>query len=68
MPGMLDLNRQQITTLLTLFICLVWVATAVARIWLPFPAAYILDAAMPVVIGFYFVTAATKNGATTPHE
>ena len=64
MPSVLELTRQQVITLLTLFVCVVWVITAVVRIWLPFPAAYLLDAAMPVVLGYYFLTKAAngKNG------
>jgi hypothetical protein len=56
---MLNMTRQQVTTLLTLFVCGLWFITAIVRIWLPFPSAYILDAAMPLVIGYYFVS---KNG------
>jgi hypothetical protein len=62
MPSILDMTKQQVTTLLTLFVCVVWVITAMARIWVPFPAAYVLDAAMPLVIGFYFIS---KNGTKT---
>jgi hypothetical protein len=62
MPSILDMTKQQVTTMLTLFVCGLWVITAAVRLWMPFPAAYILDAAMPVVIGFYFLS---KNGTKT---
>jgi hypothetical protein len=52
----LNLSRQQVVTLLTLVIVGVWIVTAVVRIWVPWPVANILDAAMPVVIGYYFVS------------
>jgi len=62
---MLSWTRQQVTTALTLFVCVLWTITAIVRIWLPFPAGYVLDAAMPLVIGYYFVAKAAngKNGA-----
>lgn len=63
--GVLSLTRDQVTTLLTLSIVALWAVTAVVRIWLPFPAAYVLDAAMPLVVGYYFATKAAndkKNG------
>ena len=65
---MLSWNRQQVVTVLTLFVCALWTITAVVRIFHSWPAAYVLDAAMPLVIGYWFVTNATngkaKNGAT----
>lgn len=66
MPSILDLTKQQVTTMLTLFICALWTVTAVVRLWVPFPAAYVLDAAMPVVVGFWFLSKnGTKNGVPT---
>ena len=59
---MLSLNRQQVTTLLTLFLVVLWVITAIVRIWVPFPAAYILDGAMPLVVGYWFASKNGKNG------
>jgi len=61
--------NQRIITILTAAIVALWTVTAVVRIWQPWPAAAILDSAMPLVIGYWFVTnAATKNGkaATEP--
>ena len=62
---MARLDRQQVTTLLTVVIVAFWIITAVARIWIPFPAAAVLDSAMPLVIGYWFVSNAgtKKNGA-----
>ena len=61
------MNRQQITTLLTVVIVAFWIVTAVLRIWVSFPPGTVLDSAMPLVIGYWFVSASssTKNGATT---
>ena len=59
-------NQQQVTTWLTLVITGLWVISAVARIWVEFPAGYVLDAAMPMIVGFWFVSnsATKKNGAS----
>jgi hypothetical protein len=67
-PSILDLTKGQVTTLLTLFVATLWAITAVARIWVPFPAAYVLDAAMPVIVAYYFISknGYKANGATPP--
>ena len=59
------MGRQQITTLLTVVIVAFWIVSAVIRIWVPFPPGAVLDSAMPLVIGFWFVStsSSTKNGA-----
>jgi len=61
-------NRQQIVTILTLFVCGLWTISAVVRIFHSWPEAYVLDAAMPLVIGYWFVSNAANgkktNGAT----
>jgi hypothetical protein len=61
----LSWTRQQVTTLLTLIIVLLWTITAVVRLWVPWPVANVLDAAMPLIIGYWFVmnAGAKKNGA-----
>jgi hypothetical protein len=61
----LKLDRQQVTTLLTLFLVALWTITAVVRLWVPWPVAHVLDAAMPVLIGYWFLVNAGKNGAPT---
>lgn len=63
-------DRQQVTNWLTLIIVLVWIATAVVRIWVDWPEAAILDAAMPIVIAYYFASSALtkKNGNGATHE
>jgi hypothetical protein len=67
------LDRQQMVNLLTVVIVAAWIATAVVRIWRPWPEAAILDAAMPLLIGYYFAAQAmvkrngnghNENGAT----
>jgi hypothetical protein len=59
---MLSWTRHQVTTFLTLVIVGLWIVTAVTRIWIDWPAANVLDALMPVVCGFYFLSkSAEKN-------
>jgi hypothetical protein len=60
------MNRQQVVTILTAVIVGLWIITAVVRIWISWPEAYVLDAAMPLVIGYWFVSNANgkKNGVT----
>lgn len=61
----MKLDRQQITNILTIVIVLVWIVTAVVRIWVDWPQAMILDSAMPIVIGYWFASSAMtskKNG------
>lgn len=58
-------DRYVVTTLLTVVITAVWIISAVVRIWIEWPEAAILDSAMPVIVGYWFVTSAIKrNGAT----
>jgi hypothetical protein len=60
-----NLSRQQITNLLTAVIVGAWVIFAITRIWVDIPQAIILDNAMPIVIGYWFVSSALtvrKNG------
>ena len=52
----LTLDRQTVTTLLTVVIVAFWIVTAVVRIWIAWPAAAVLDAAMPLVVGYWFVS------------
>ena len=64
---MAEADRQRITTIVALAIVAFWTVTAVVRIWIPWPVASVLDSAMPLVIGWWFVSssATKKNGATT---
>lgn len=55
-------DRQQVTTLLTLVIVGLWVITFVTRIWIDWPPASVLDAAMPLVLGYWFVSNAVNGG------
>lgn len=57
-------RQQQVTTLLTIAIVVLWLITAVVRIWVPWSVASVLDSAMPLVIGYWFVSNASpkKNG------
>ncbi len=59
----LDLTRQQVVTLLTLAIVGLWTLTAIVRLWMPFPAGSVLDAAMPLVVGFWFVSKTNEVGS-----
>jgi hypothetical protein len=64
---MLHWDRQEVITFLTMVIVGVWIVTAVVRIWVSWPAAYVLDAAMPLVVGYWFVSnAVKKNGNGVP--
>ena len=60
---MLSWNRQQVTTFLTVVIVGLWIVTTVVRIWVPLDAAAILDSALPLVIGYYFVSKTTNGKA-----
>jgi len=64
----LSWNRQQVTTFLTVVIVAFWIITAVVRIWVPWPVAHVIDAAMPVVVGYWFLSnaAVKKNGNGAP--
>lgn len=42
-------------TIITLVIVVFWIGTAITRLWMPWPQAAALDAAMPVMIGYWFV-------------
>lgn len=61
---MKELTRQQVVTLLTVFIVGVWTVTLVARIWLKMPNAIVLDSCMPLVVAYWFATSANdkRNG------
>lgn len=59
-------NRDAVVTILTGVLVLLWVASMVARIWVDLPQATVLDAAMPILIGFWFSTQATKKNGATP--
>ena len=63
---MLSWDRHQVTTFLTMVIVGLWIITFIVRVWVPLEQASILDAAMPLVIGYWFVANALKkngNGA-----
>lgn len=62
-------DRQAITNILTIVIVVVWIITAVVRIWVDWPQAVILDSAMPIVIGYWFASSAMtkKNGNGEGH-
>jgi hypothetical protein len=63
------LDRQQMVNLLTVVIVAAWIATAVVRIWKPWPEAAILDSAMPLLIGWWFAaTAAAKRNGNGHNE
>lgn len=54
----------QVTNILTLIIVAAWIISSVVRRWVSWPEAAILDAAMPVVISYWFAAKAMtkKNG------
>jgi uncharacterized MnhB-related membrane protein len=54
-------KKEQVVTLLTLIVVVLWVISAIVRIWQPWPIAGVLDSAMPLVIGYWFVA---KGAAT----
>lgn len=58
---------QRVTTILTAVIVAAWLVSAIVRIWIDWPPAAVLDSAMPLVVGYYFVAMAnaTKNGKAT---
>lgn len=58
-------GRQRVVTILTIAIVVLWVASAIVRLWQPWPAAAILDSAMPLVIGYWFVSSALKRNGET---
>jgi hypothetical protein len=59
---MMSWDRHQVTTFLTVVIVGLWIITFIVRIWVPLEQASILDSAMPLVIGYWFVANALKNG------
>jgi hypothetical protein len=60
------MSRELTVTALTGVIVVLWMVTAVVRIWHPWPEATVVDSAMPCVIGYWFVSNAKKNGAAKP--
>ena len=58
---MRDLDRHQVTTILTLIIVAVWIIGAVVRLFVPWPEMRVLDSALPLVVGYWFVSAAIKR-------
>lgn len=60
------MDRAQVTTLLTLAIVVLWIISAVVRIWVSWPPAAVLDAAMPIIVSYWFLSNASvkKNGNT----
>ena len=60
------LSTQQVTHILTCILVLAWIGTAIARIWVEWPEAKILDDAMPLILAYWFastaVNATRKNG------
>jgi len=64
----LSWTRQQVTTFLTVVIVGLWIVTAVVRIWVTWPEAHVLDAAMPMIVGYWFLSNSTakKNGNGVP--
>jgi hypothetical protein len=59
-----NLSRQSVTTLLTLVMVAFWIITAVVRLFVDWPVAHVLDAAMAPIVGYWFVSAG-KNGLLT---
>jgi hypothetical protein len=62
------LDRAQVTNLLTLIIVAVWIATAVVRMFRPWPEAAIIDSAMPLVIGYWFASTAAGKRNDNGHN
>ena len=60
----MDDKRQRTVTILTLLFVVLWVISAVVRIFHAWPEASVLDSAMPFIVGFWFYTGtqAKKNG------
>ena len=54
--------------MLTVIVVVVWIITAVIRIWVKWPEAAVLDAAMPLVIGYYFVAQAVRRNGNSNGE
>jgi hypothetical protein len=61
-------SRETVVTILTGVVVVLWLAVTIARIWVEIPQATILDAAMPLVIGFWFSSQAMKPGNGTTKE
>jgi len=58
------MSRELTVTALTGVIVVLWMVTAVVRIWHPWPEAAVMDSAMPCVVGYWFVSGTVKrNGA-----
>jgi hypothetical protein len=58
------MSRDLIVTALTGVIVGLWLVSAVVRIWHPWPEASVLDSAMPLVIGYYFISKPTKRNGS----
>jgi hypothetical protein len=55
-------TRDNLIAILTGVLVVAWICSAVVRIWVPWPEAAVLDGAMPLVIGFFFVHGGLKKG------
>jgi len=58
------MSKQQIVNLLTLIIVLAWLGTSIARIWVAVPQSAILDAVVPLTIGYWFTVHNGEKKAT----
>ena len=47
-------SHQQTVSFLTVFVVVSWIVASTVRIWVPITYANVLDAAMPLVIGYWF--------------
>lgn len=64
-PKVTILDTKTVVTILTLVMVTLWVISAVVRIWVAWPEARVLDAIMPIIIGYWFLSnSSKKNGVT----
>ena len=55
------MTSTSVATILTVVIVTLWIIGAIVRIWQPWPPAVVLDSAMPLVVGYWFVSNSTKK-------
>ena len=55
------MTSPNVATILTVVIVTFWVIGAIVRIWQPWPPGIVLDAAMPTVVGYWFISNSTKK-------
>ena len=54
-------QHQQFVNVMTVLLVVMWIISAIARIWIKWPEVAVLDSAMPSVIGYWFATNAVAG-------